>query len=141
MFFVVNFIHIQRLHKSRVQLMSSENKFQHEKAPQAKTIGLIVNPVAGMGGAVGLKGTDGKAIVDRAKSLGAKPVAPVRAQVFLSELKPIKQRVRLVVGAGSMGEDEAKGSGFTCEVLGESKIRLITPRWIFSRISLTIANF
>jgi len=103
--------------------MSTENKSQPEKVLtlQVKTIGLIVNPVAGMGGAVGLKGTDGKAIVDRARSLGAKPVAPVRAQAFLSELKPVTQGVRLVVGAGSMGEDEAKDSGFTCEVLGESK--------------------
>jgi predicted polyphosphate/ATP-dependent NAD kinase len=106
-----------------VLLMSTENKSQPEKALtlQVKTIGLIVNPVAGMGGAVGLKGTDGKAIVDRAKSLGAKPLAPVRAKAFLSELKPVKTGVRLVVGAGNMGEDAATNSGFTCDVLGESK--------------------
>jgi predicted polyphosphate/ATP-dependent NAD kinase len=101
--------------------MSTESKLQPEKALQVKTVGLVVNPVAGMGGAVGLKGTDGKAIVARARSLGAKPVAPVRAQAFLSGLKPVEQGVRLIVGAGSMGEDEAKGSGFICEVLGESK--------------------
>jgi predicted polyphosphate/ATP-dependent NAD kinase len=86
-----------------------------------KTIGLIVNPVAGMGGAVGLKGTDGKAIVNRARSLGAKPIAPVRAKAFLSELNPVKSGVRLLVGAGSMGEDEAKSCGFTYKVLGERK--------------------
>lgn len=103
--------------------MSTENKSQPEKALtlKVKAIGLIVNPVAGMGGAVGLKGTDGKAIVTRALSLGAKPVAPIRARAFLSELKPVKHGVRLVVGAGSMGEDETRSSGFTCEVLGERK--------------------
>jgi predicted polyphosphate/ATP-dependent NAD kinase len=103
--------------------MSTENKSQPEKAltPQVKTIGLIVNPVAGMGGAVGLKGTDGKAIVDRARSLGAKPIAPVRAKAFLSELNPVKSGVRLILGAGSMGEDEAKSTGFTYKVLGERK--------------------
>ncbi len=74
-----------------------------------------------MGGAVGLKGTDGKAIVDRARSLGAKPVAPIRAQAFLSELKPDKSSLQLVVGAGSMGEDEAKSAGFTYKVLGKRK--------------------
>ncbi len=86
-----------------------------------RTVGLIVNPVAGMGGAVGLKGTDGKSIVDQAISLGAKPVAPVRAEAFLSELNPVKKSLRLVVGAGSMGEDEAKRVGFAYTVLGERK--------------------
>jgi predicted polyphosphate/ATP-dependent NAD kinase len=103
--------------------MSTKNELSSERAAalQVKTIGLIINPVAGMGGAVGLKGTDGKAIVKRARSLGAKPVAPVRAKAFLFELTPVKSGVRLVVGAGSMGEDEAKSSGFTYEVLGERK--------------------
>jgi predicted polyphosphate/ATP-dependent NAD kinase len=86
-----------------------------------KTVGFIVNPVAGMGGAVGLKGTDGKAILEKAVSLGAKPIAPARAESFLSELKPIRERIWLVVGAGSMGEDEAKSCGFACTVLGERK--------------------
>ena len=103
--------------------MSNENKLQPERelALQVKTLGLIVNPVAGMGGAVGLKGTDGREIVNQAISLGAKPVAPARAQAFLSELKPVKSGIRLVVGAGSMGEDEARSSGFTYKVLGEKK--------------------
>jgi predicted polyphosphate/ATP-dependent NAD kinase len=103
--------------------MSTESKSlsDREKTLQVKTIGLIVNPVAGMGGAVGLKGTDGKAIVNQARSLGAKPIAPVRAKAFLSELKPVKSGVRLILGAGNMGEDEAKSTGFTYKVLGERK--------------------
>jgi predicted polyphosphate/ATP-dependent NAD kinase len=87
----------------------------------AKRIGLIVNPVAGMGGAVGLKGTDGKSIVNQAISLGAKPVAPARAEAFLFKLNPFKNSLRLFVGAGRMGEDEAITAGFTCTVLGEQK--------------------
>jgi len=103
--------------------MSAENKLSSDRrsALQVKTIGLIVNPVAGMGGTVGLKGTDGKAIVNRARSLGAKPVAPVRAKAFLSELNPVESGVRLVVGAGSIGEDEANSCGLTYKVLGERK--------------------
>ena len=103
--------------------MSTENKSLSDrgKTLQVKTIGLIVNPVAGMGGAVGLKGTDGKAIVNQARSLGAKPIAPVRAKAFLSELKHVKSGVRLILGAGNMGEDEAKSTGFTYKVLGERK--------------------
>jgi predicted polyphosphate/ATP-dependent NAD kinase len=45
----------------------------------------------------------------------------VRAKAFLSELTPLKSDVRLLVGAGSMGEDEAKSCGFTCNVLGKRK--------------------
>jgi len=86
-----------------------------------KTVGFIVNPIAGMGGAVGLKGTDGKAILERAIILGAKPMAPARAESFLSEMKPVKGRIRLVVGAGRLGEDEARNRGFACAVLGKKK--------------------
>ena len=86
-----------------------------------KTIGFIVNPVAGMGGAVGLKGTDGKSILNKAISLGAKPIASQRAETFLGELAPAKKSLRLIVGAGCMGENQAKKCGFTFEVKGKSK--------------------
>jgi predicted polyphosphate/ATP-dependent NAD kinase len=103
--------------------LSTENKSPSAKehALKAKTIGLIVNPVAGMGGAVGLKGTDGQAILNEAIALGAKPIAPARAESFLSELTSAQRGIRLVVGAGSMGEDEAKDCGLTFPVLGERK--------------------
>jgi predicted polyphosphate/ATP-dependent NAD kinase len=86
-----------------------------------KTIGFIVNPIAGMGGAVGLKGTDGLDILQKAVSLGAKPIAPARAEVFLSEFESVKKIVQFVVGPGRMGENEAQNCGFTCKVLGERK--------------------
>ena len=86
-----------------------------------KTVGFIINPIAGMGGAVGLKGTDGRAILKRAITLGAKPIAPARAESFLSELKHVKGRIRLIVGAGGMGEDEARNCGFVFTVLGKRK--------------------
>ena len=96
--------------------MSVENK-----PSSVRTVGFIVNPVAGMGGAVGLKGTDGEAILDKAVSLGAKPVAPARAESFLNELSAFKKGLQLVVGAGAMGENEAKSCGFACRIIGEKK--------------------
>jgi len=48
-----------------------------------KRLGFLVNPIAGMGGAVGLKGTDGEAYLEALK-LGAEPVTPERARRFLS---------------------------------------------------------
>jgi predicted polyphosphate/ATP-dependent NAD kinase len=93
-----------------------------EKVLPTKTIGFIVNPVAGMGGAVGLKGTDGKEILNKALSLGAKPIAPQRAETFLAGLYLAKKSLKLLVGAGSMGEDQAEKCGFAFEVKGETKI-------------------
>lgn len=84
-------------------------------------MGFIVNPIAGMGGAVGLKGTDGIEVLRKAIDMGAKPIAPMRAEKFLSELLPFKDRIRLFVGAGAMGEDEAKKCNFSCVVIGERK--------------------
>jgi len=74
-----------------------------------------------MGGAVGLKGTDGKEILERAISLGAKPVAPSRAETFLSELKTIKVNIHLKVGAGLLGEEETRNQDYEYTVYGVQK--------------------
>ena len=95
---------------------SNENKDS-----QKKKVGFIVNPIAGMGGAVGLKGTDGKEILRKAVTLGAKPIAPARAETFLSELTPIKEDICLMVGAGWMGENEARNHNFYYKIFGEQK--------------------
>jgi len=79
-----------------------------------KKMGFIVNPVAGMGGAVGLKGTDGEEILRKAIALGARPVAPARAKIFLSYLKEMYDEFSLFAAAGKMGELEAKEIGLTC---------------------------
>jgi predicted polyphosphate/ATP-dependent NAD kinase len=86
-----------------------------------KTVGFIVNPIAGMGGAVGLKGTDGKAILNQARALGAKPIATKRAETFLTQLSPVKESLKLIVGAGDMGQKQAQNCGFNCKVVGENK--------------------
>jgi predicted polyphosphate/ATP-dependent NAD kinase len=86
-----------------------------------KTIGFIVNPIAGMGGAVGLKGTDGKAILTQAIALGAKPVGTRRAETFLTELHSFKGNLKLIVGAGSMGQNPAEKCGFAFKIFGENK--------------------
>ena len=86
-----------------------------------KTIGFIINPVAGMGGAVGLKGTDGNEILNKAIALGAKPIASAKAEIFLSNLTTAKEHIKFLVGAGEMGEFQVKKLGFNCQVLGQAK--------------------
>jgi predicted polyphosphate/ATP-dependent NAD kinase len=92
-----------------------------KSASKPRRIGFIVNPIAGMGGAVGLKGTDGRDVLMKAISLGAKPVAPARAESFLSELASFKGGLTLLVGAGAMGEDEASRIGLAHSVVGVKK--------------------
>jgi len=75
-------------------------------------IGFLVNPIAGMGGKVGLKGTDG--VSDKAKSLGAKPVAPSKALETLEEfLSSYSQRdnIEWFTCSGLMGYDELLKAG------------------------------
>ena len=49
-----------------------------------RRIGFLINPVAGMGGSVGLKGTDGNS--DEARRRGALPQAQDRAAITLNHL-------------------------------------------------------
>lgn len=74
-------------------------------------VGLIVNPVAGLGGSVGLKGTDGGAILRRARELGAHPRAGERATTALEEVARAGLAVEIVTCAGAMGEDPALAAG------------------------------
>lgn len=81
-----------------------------------RRIGLVVNPIAGMGGRVGLKGTDG--VVDRARELGAEPRAPERAEAALEALARVAPETAIATWGGRMGEDEARSAGFEPSVLG-----------------------
>ena len=82
-------------------------------------LGFIVNPIAGMGGRVGLKGTDG--VLKEAIARGAKPVAPKRAVEFLQKLKESTSEaslpIEILTCPGIMGEEEAKRANFSVEVL------------------------
>ncbi len=80
-------------------------------APAVIKIGLIVNPVAGMGGSVGLKGTDGRDILARAQALGARPMAPERALRALRRLAAAAPETELITSAGAMGGDVATEAG------------------------------
>ena len=105
-----------------------------------KKNGLIVNPIAGMGGSVGLKGTDGEIIKDAIK-LGAKPVVPKRIDRFLSHVEA-KDEMYLLVAPGKMGEDYVKR---IAKLMLEEQVELLifcggdgTARDIFDAIELKI---
>jgi predicted polyphosphate/ATP-dependent NAD kinase len=83
-----------------------------------KKLGLIVNPIAGMGGRVALKGSDGKETIRKAIELGAIPTSPKRTVEALKRLMMIKDNIELISYPYDMGEEEAKESGFNPTVIG-----------------------
>ncbi len=93
----------------------------------SKKLGLIVNPVAGLGGRVGLKGSDGIEIQKRARELGAVPRASERAAQALEPLKPL-DALRVLTYPGEMGADAARACGLAPEVLGAIEPGRTTPQ-------------
>ncbi|WP_433229693.1 ATP-NAD kinase family protein [Actinomadura formosensis] len=80
--------------------------------------GLVVNPVAGLGGRVGLKGSDGAAVQEKARALGATPRASERAALALSELRSRLggDEITVLTAAGAMGADAVAAAGLVPDV-------------------------
>lgn len=87
----------------------------HDARPMR--IGFLINPIAGMGGAVGLKGTDD--VVDQARALGASPSASLRAEAMLAALQACLKgqairppEIQWLTCSGVMGADVLAKAGF-----------------------------
>ena len=79
-------------------------------------LGLIINPVAGVGGRVGLKGSDG-ALAGKAKSMGAIPIAEARARVAMSQFAAACPDAEVLTAPGSMGAAVAEDAGLETRVV------------------------
>ena len=80
-------------------------------------LGLIINPYAGIGGALALKGSDGAEVRRTALAMGAKQQAEMKTRLALEELLPFKDQLKILSASGEMGENLAKAMGFACEVI------------------------
>ncbi len=71
-----------------------------------KKIGFIINPIAGMGGKVALKGTDGKQILQEAIKRGATPITIHRAKLFFEGIikLSLNEQLEFFLPQGEMGE-------------------------------------
>ena len=98
-------------------------------------IGILVNPLAGIGGAVGLKGSDGEAVVARAFARGAQKRAGLRmaqclrafAQDFDPASDPALEAEAIepcwLTVAGEMGADVLRRCGLTGECVYQPAAR------------------
>lgn len=89
--------------------------------PRSLRLGLVINPLAGVGGPSALKGSDGADIVAEAKRRGADPRAGERARRCLSALSERRQQISILTWEGAMGADVARAAGFEPEVLGMAR--------------------
>ena len=82
-------------------------------------VGFLINPIAGMGGRVALKGTDGEETLRRALERGAVPRSGERASSAVEEFAPFARDVRFYAPGGGMGADLLRSYGLDTEVLFE----------------------
>jgi len=85
---------------------------------ERRKLGFIVNPIAGIGGKVGFKGSDGVEIIKKAREFGAKPESPKRAVEAFRNIAHVKDEIELITYPYEMGEDEARECGFNPTVIG-----------------------
>ncbi|MDM3870932.1 ATP-NAD kinase family protein [Porticoccus sp. W117] len=79
-------------------------------------LGLIINPLAGIGGSVALKGSDGADTVREAIARGAEPKAGLRTLQALEPLQGLE--VEIITYPAEMGADIARQAGFDPTVIG-----------------------
>jgi len=92
-----------------------------------KKVGLIVNPIAGIGGRVGLKGSDGAEVLKKALALGAKPEAARRATEALQIISKIKGSLQIFTYPQEMGEYACREAGLDPVVIGQINPGETTP--------------
>ncbi|WP_194755914.1 ATP-NAD kinase family protein [Aliidiomarina indica] len=82
-------------------------------------LALVINPYAGIGGAVALKGSDGAAVRAEALARGAELKAGKRVATALAFLKPFRDRIRFLTAAGDMGAAVLESLGFHYDIVYE----------------------
>lgn len=80
-------------------------------------LGLIINPIAGMGGKTGLKGSDGSNTLKKALSLGAKRESANRAEQALLPLKFLSNKFSLITCSGEMGQKSCNRIGLKTDFI------------------------
>lgn len=89
------------------------------KPHQVFKLGLIVNPMAGLGGSIALKGSDTLTSRSQAEAMGATPKATERTVQALSVLADLKSDIQIITYPQEMGEHAAIQAGFPPQLIGQ----------------------
>lgn len=84
-----------------------------------QSMGLVVNPIAGIGGPAGLKGSDGAEIQEVARQRGSLARAQARAVSALTQVADVHPGVTVITAAGTMGADAVTASGLISHIVYE----------------------
>ncbi len=82
-----------------------------------RSIGLLINPVAGVGGPAGLKGSDGPEVQVAALIRGAIAQSGERAKVTLAVLAAAHPHIEIITAEGTMGADAVRAVGLSARVV------------------------
>lgn len=80
-------------------------------------LGVVVNPFAGIGGAVALKGSDGAAVREQALAAGAEQLAGIKMTRALNVLSSLAGQITVITASAEMGENSAREAGLTTKVV------------------------
>ena len=84
-------------------------------------LGLVINPVAGIGGRIGLKGSDGKAMQEKALAGGAQKLAQVKTKICFQQFAADFEKIKIYTVSGEMGEQLCKELELYFEIVHDSK--------------------
>ena len=85
--------------------------------PAIFKLGILVNPFAGIGGALALKGSDGAEIREKALAMGAEKKANEKMAKAISILEALSGKFTVVTASGDMGETVCESLGIPYEVI------------------------
>ncbi|MHA1772745.1 MAG: ATP-NAD kinase family protein [Candidatus Heimdallarchaeota archaeon] len=102
-------------------MITAQQKTNKKETKAGKLlIGFIINPIAGVGGRIGLKGSDNaEEVWEKLASGEGKKVSLERAERFLKTIPELKEKINFLTYEGEMGADVLKKEGFNFEIIGK----------------------
>ena len=103
------------------------------------TIGLVINPLAGVGGSVALKGSDAADTVEQALAKGGSLKAQQRGAIALEKLITVKDQLKFICFDGLMGASLLAKMNLNFEITGRSESLITSPSDTVNAVNTFVA--